>query len=79
MTTTADGFARPLASQLAIALAGIFDDPIGARGTPREHFAPRHTSQAEVQAIGYDVLQFGTETVCRAVVAVNRRGRRFDV
>jgi len=46
---------------------------------PREQFRPEADLTAVVERLGYQVERVGTDAGCYAVLASDRRGKRFDM
>jgi hypothetical protein len=46
---------------------------------PREQFRSEADLKATVEGFGYQVVRVGTDAGCYAVVAADRRGKRYDM
>jgi hypothetical protein len=80
--TIATGFALSLAAgaasaSQAAASAAVRTDRCAP--VPRENFRPEAELKAAVERLGYQVVRVGTDAGCYAVLADDRRGKRFDM
>jgi hypothetical protein len=78
----AAGFALSLAAALAFAS----EPPAAATAradrcapVPRAQFKPEADLAAVVEGFGYQVVRVGTDAGCYAVLASDRRGKRYDM
>ena len=76
------GFALTIAAGVASASEAVASTTARAdrcSPAPREQFRPEADLRATVEGFGYQVVRIGTDAGCYAVVAADRRGKRFDI